>query len=118
MRKWPRFQIHLSTLLVMVLTTGALMGINFRPFEFYYPRPEWVEDLKMFLPRVDHDPDRFALGVYGWPLPAFPTWNWMGNGMPAAEFPSWRYYTKDAADLHVACTIKQWNYKALGFDIA
>ena len=119
LRKMPRLQIRLSTLLVMVLSAGALMGMNFRPFSFYYPRPEWVEELNQFVPRIDEkDPDqRWALGLYGWPVPAYPTWNWMGNGDIGTQFPSWKHYTSEAADLHVACTSSRWNYKALGINI-
>ena len=118
-RKMPRLQIRLSTMLVMVLASGALMGMNFRPFHFYYPRPEWVEELNQFVPRIDEkDPDqRFAMGLYGWPVPAFPAWNWSGNGDIGKPFPSFSQYTTEAADLHVACTAARWNYRALGIDI-
>jgi hypothetical protein len=112
----PRLRIHLSTLLVVTVAAAALLGINMHPYSFYYPRPGWTEDLKYFVVDGAH-PDPFVqCGLYGWPFPAFPSWNWCGNGDTGGEFPQWSNYTRGAADIHVACNWARWNKRALCAD--
>jgi hypothetical protein len=117
-RRHARMQIHLSTLVVAVLTSGGLLGINMRPFHFYYPRPEWVEELKDF-DKTDNQADPFCRwGLYGWPFPAFPSWSWFGNfdGAYARSFPDWGHYSSKS-DIHIACNYPKWNSRALWIDI-
>jgi hypothetical protein len=119
-RKLPRLQFRLSTMLVMVLMAGVLMGLNVRPYNYYFPRPEWIGDLKLMVHQSDESElDRhWRTGVYGWPFPAYPSWNWSGNGTASGQFPNFSYYTSEASDFHIACNWQSWNHKALGFNIA
>ena len=113
-RQW--FKFRLSTWIVAMLTVSALVGINLRPYEFYFPRPPWVADLKDFV--IDRNtPDPFVqCGVYGWPAPAFPSWNWCGNQVAEGEFPQWGHFGSGMTDAHIACNWPQWNRRALVVD--
>lgn len=115
-----RPQLHLSTLVVAVLTTGVLLGINMRPYNFYYPRPEWMQELKSFVKSDDpSDADPWGRwGLYGWPCTAFPSWNWCGNGEGFSyAYPHWTQYGAGASDIRIACNWPKWNFRALWIDV-
>ena len=113
-KKWLR--IRLSTWVVAVLTASALVGINVRPYAFYFPRPPWVAELKDFVVDQNKPDPMIQCGLYGWPAPAYPSWNWFGNGVPEGQFPALVHYTAEMSDAHIACNFQQWNKRALIVD--
>jgi len=113
-KKW--LQVRLSTWIVAVLTASALVGINMRPYAFYFPRPPWVEELKDFVIDRENPDKQIQCGLYGWPAPAYPSWNWFGNGVPEGKFPALAHYTAEMSDAHIACNFQQWNTRALIVD--
>lgn len=114
LRRW--FRVRLSTLIVATLTASVLVGINLRPYEFYFPRPPWVADLKYLVVDREHPDPLMQCGVYGWPVAAFPSWNWSGNNMPEGEFPQLAHFGSGMNDVHVACNWAKWNTRALIVD--
>lgn len=98
-----------------MLTASALLGINAKPFTFYYPRPPWIEELAWFADPSD-DNVFHRSGPYGWPVPAYPSWSWCGNGVPLGAYPQWDNFW-NPGDAHIACNWPQWNTRALVVDV-